>query len=101
MMNETNPITAKGYDKSLQSFIPIHTNEIPTAKASILVATARIEVFLFLILERFHDHAYAQKAENGKSDPMVDALYQVTKITSPQPTEKRVESLKKSEKERH
>ena len=42
--NDTNPMTQSGYTRSDASFIPIHTNDMPTASASMLVASAMVNM---------------------------------------------------------
>ena len=87
---EVKPIIAIGERMDMNEFMPTKAKEMPTANASILVATASV----------FY-HSSSQKSQKAESYPVVIVFYQMAEPAGTEPSNKGHNGLKESEKECH
>ena len=75
-MKADNPMTKSGWASVAMCLKPMHANDIPMAKASILVATANISCVFNVCVsfgreERIPNHSASQESQQTEGNPMV------------------------------
>ena len=98
---EVKPIIAIGERMDMNEFMPTKAKEMPTANASILVATASVNTTFIIVAEPFFYHSSSQKSQKAESYPVVIVFYQMAEPAGTEPSNKGHNGLKESEKECH
>ena len=107
---EVKPIIAIGERMDMNEFMPTKAKEMPTANASILVATASVNTTFKRVGSKQHLSSLLspsfiirppKKSQKAESYPVVIVFYQMAEPAGTEPSNKGHNGLKESEKECH